>query len=135
MSGTVTVRQSSVIVRDRDEGVLPDAGAIAEERGIEGVNRLMIEAVPSLVILEELRSVIVPEPIEVWSMIMALTGRASLFIPEATPIWERLMTEIRKAITECVNSKLTDAAVYVSMIQEQNIAHAQVMRETNKCLD
>ena len=134
MSGTVTVRQSSVIVRDRDEGVLPDAGAIAEERGIEGVNRLMIEAAPSLVIPEELRSVIVPEPTEVWSMIMASTGRAYPFVPEATPTWERLMTEIRKAVTECVNSELRDAAVYLSTIQEQNMAHAQVMREANEYL-
>src|SRR5947209_471904 len=134
MSGTVTVRQSSVIVRDRDEGVLPDAGAIAEERGIEGVNRLMIEAAPSLVIPEELRSVIVPEPTEVWSMIMASTGRAYPFVPEATPTWERLMTEIRKAVTECVNSELRDTAVYLRTIQEQNMAHAQVMREANEYL-
>src|SRR5437588_11420347 len=98
MSGTVTFRQSSVIVRDRDEGDLPDAGAIAKERGIEGVNRLMIEAAPSLVIPEELRSVIVPEPTEVWSMIMASTGRAYPFVPEATTTWERLMTAIRKAV-------------------------------------
>src|SRR5437588_12274121 len=44
------------------------------------------------------------------------------------------MTEIRKAITECVNSELRDAAVYLSTIQEQNIAHAQVMREANEYL-
>ena len=86
----------------------------------------MIEAALSLVIPEELRSVIVPEPTEVWSMIIALTEHAYPFIPEATPTWERLMTEIRKAVTECVNSELRDAAVYMSMIQEQNMAHAQV---------
>src|SRR5437588_10716211 len=132
MSGTVTFRQSSVIVRDRDEGDLPDAGAIAKERGIEGVNRLMIEAAPSLVIPEELRSVIGPEPREVWSMIMASTGRTYPFIPEVTPTWERLMTEIQKAVTECVNSELRDAEVDLSAIQEQNMAHTQVMREANE---
>ena len=44
------------------------------------------------------------------------------------------MTEIRKAITECVNSELRDAAVYLTTIQEQNMAHAQVMREANEYL-
>ena len=60
MSGTVTVRQSSIIIRDWDEGILPNTRAIAEERGIEGVNRLMIEAVLSLVIPKELRSEVIP---------------------------------------------------------------------------
>src|SRR5205085_1290880 len=132
MSGTVTVRQSYVIVRDRDEGVLPDAGAIAKERGIEGVHRLMIEAAPSLVIAEELRSEIVREPKEVWSMIMASTGRAYPFVPEATPTWKRLMSDIPKALTECVHLELRDAAVYLSTTKEQNMAHAQVMREANE---
>ena len=67
-------------------------------------------------------------------MIMASTGRAYPFVSEATPTWERLMTEIRKAITECVNSELRDAAVYLSTIQEQNMSHAQVIREANEYL-
>ena len=66
MSGTVTMRAGSSVTRtttdpmDTTVETYPAHEAVADEGAIEGTNRLLIEAVPSLDVPTELRAIAVP---------------------------------------------------------------------------
>ena len=67
---------------------------VADECGIAGTNRLMIEAAPFLDVPNELRAIAVPSLEDVWRMLMVTSRRPYPFIPEAVLTWETFMNAV-----------------------------------------
>jgi len=104
------------------------------ERGIEGVNRLMIEAAPALELPSELRGVAVHAPESLWRRMLGGYDYQYPFTEATPPTWDEFMTRVRTTVTLGVNDALQDAAITLDTIQERNMAEAQVLRDANSHL-
>ena len=114
MSGSLTVRPASTVVATGTRDVMDTLYTDADpenihpppELGIEGVNRLMIEAPPSFPVPEEIRTEIVPNATTVWRVLMAANSSPYPFVSEVEPDWQGFMDAIRQNVTASVNAEL-----------------------------
>ena len=113
---------------------IPDPDRIPPERGIEGVNRLLIEAPPSLVVPEDLRPVTVPDPVAAWHLMLAAHECPYQFEANATPNWGEFVEKLTEGVTASINNGLREGARAVNQIQEQSEASTRMLADANAYL-
>ena len=142
MSGTRTVRPATTVVATGTQDVMDTSYTDADpenihpppERGIEGVNRMMIEAPPSFTVPEKIRMEIVPNATTVWCILMAANSSPYPFVPEVEPDWQGFMDAVRQNVTASVNAELQDAAGILHDIQQWADAQTRLMNDANTFL-